>query len=134
MRYLQILAFLVLAATARAQDVDYAARLAGKRLVLKGASCAGWSFGSDGVVTRYDEIDCSHGGLDEATFDARVRWISRDSFILIESTRAKGSKCPPRTYLYTVQSIAGNKATVKSIWTDWGKYADSVEEYVLRTP
>ena len=128
------IAFLVLAAAASAPApaVDYSARLTGKRLVLEGAACAGWSFDSKERVTRYDESVCSPA--DEATFEARLRWVSRDTFLIIEKDLRTKKDCPPRTWFYKVEAVRGSRVSLKEVWTGWGAQPDSVEEYVIQAP
>ena len=128
-----VLALLALYAAAPAPQGGYAARLTGKRLVLKSTTCAGWAFPSRGTATRYDEVVCSRGGVDESTFDARVRWITPDSFVLVEDKPVPGD-CPPRTWLYKVKRATRDTVVLEGLWTGWGTYPDSVEEYRFQQP
>jgi len=105
--------------------------LAGKRLILEGAQCAGWHFRADGTVLRFDELNCTHGG--EPTLQARVRWVAPDQFLLVESSKDSGNPgCPPRVWFYKVQSIVGPKVTLKEIWLGWGQDHESTENYRVK--
>lgn len=39
---------------------------------------------------------------------------------------------PPRTFVYKIKAISGNKATLTEVWTGWGKYADSNTTYSIK--
>jgi hypothetical protein len=117
------------------QDVGHAETiretLTGKRLVLDGAQCAGWQFKNASTVFRFDELLCSHDG--QPTFQARIRWIGPDQFILIETTKEKKKPdCSPRVYLYKVVAVTTSKVDLKEIWLGWGEYKDSKESYTIK--
>lgn len=127
-----LLTALTLAATAGlAGAQSFQQALAGKRLVLKGAQCAGWEFKDASTALRYDEMVCSRGG--EPSFQTRVLWITKDQFLLIESSRESANpNCPPRIWMYRVESLSASKAALKETWLGWGKGKDSLESYRIQ--
>ena len=103
--------------------------LTGKRLILKGNQCSGWQFKDASTALRYDEMICSRGS-GEPSFEVRVLWITQDQFLFVESSQESGNPgCPPRIWLYKVESLASSKATLREIWLGWGKGKDSIESY-----
>ena len=104
----------------------YAQSLAGKRLVMKGASCAGLGFTAKGALEMYAELECSHGH--EPTVRARVRWLTADIFLATETERVS-KDCPPRNWIYKVEALTAKTARLREIWTGWPDAADSVLDY-----
>ena len=111
---------------AAAPGPDYAKALLGKRLIMKDASCAGLAFTGKGTVAFYAEMECSHGHA--PTVEARVRWLTRDTFLTTETTRIN-KDCPPRNWLYKVESLTAKTARLREVWTGWNEFPDSVLEY-----
>ncbi len=105
--------------------------LTGKRLILKGTQCAGWQFKNASTALRYDEIICSR--LGDPSFEVRVLWITQDQFLFIEASQESGNPgCPPRIWLYKVESLAPSKVMLRETWLGWGKGKDSVESYRIQ--
>lgn len=61
---------------------------------------------------------------------ARVKWISSDTFVLIESERPNDTS-PPRVYISKVKSIKGNKVTIYDFWTGWDLVYQTMRLYTL---
>lgn len=102
----------------------------GKKLTHVGASCSGISISKNGKdAFMYGEM----GQVGKCTPDLnmRIKWISDNTFILIEKDRVNDSS-PPRTYLYEIKSIQNNNATLISIWTGWNDFKDDVEKYNIK--
>lgn len=126
-----LITLILLGTLSLADAQSFQQALSGKRLVLKGTQCAGWEFKDPSTVLRYDEMVCSRGG--EPGMKARVSWITKDQFLLIESSRESANpNCPPRVWMYRVESLSGSTVTLKEIWLGWGKYADHVESYRIQ--
>ncbi|MFN0118034.1 MAG: hypothetical protein ACKVQC_07085 [Elusimicrobiota bacterium] len=104
---------------------DYAKRLEGKRLIIKGARHAGIEFKNKDVVVGYAEIT-----RDESVYEARIRWVESDLFLVTEKNRSL-EKCPPRNWLYKVLRISGNLVTLKEYGTGWSNLKDEISEYQL---
>lgn len=102
--------------------------LSGKRLVLVGQQCAGWQFKDASTVLRFDEIACSHGG--EATLQARIRWLTSDQFLLVESSKQSANAgSPPRVWHFKIAKLSADRVTFKTLWLGWGDGKDSTESY-----
>jgi hypothetical protein len=121
-----LLVCLLAAAGPPAPKVDYASRLAGRRLVLEGTTCAGLELHDGGQASLYAEMECSHGH--EPTVEARIRWIARDTFVVVE-TADQPAGCPPRTWLYKIEAMTKDTVRLRDVWTGWGAKADSVATY-----
>lgn len=110
--------------------IDYQKMLIGKRLIMKGANCAGLAFDANPkYASMIGEIDCMHGYDDGLAL--RVKWIKSDTFVLIEREQQKEG-FPPRNYIYTVQKINGNKVILKEYWTGWNELKDDLQEYTVK--
>ena len=117
---------LLLLAAAAPAGQDHAKGLSGKRLIIKGASCAGLAFIGKDTLALYAEMECSHGH--EPTVEARVRWLTRDIFVATETGRIS-KECSPRNWVYQVESLTAKAARLREVWTGWNDFADSVVEY-----
>lgn len=99
----------------------------GKKLTLNNAACAGLSFAKDGVeVSMYGEQ-----GQCSPDLTLRVRWLDGKTFILIEKDKVS-TDTPPRTFLYRVKNVNGNKVVLTEIWTGWGDFKDSNSTYTVK--
>ena len=105
---------------------EFGHNLRGKRLILKGASCAGMEFKDNGRVDLFDEIVCSR--LREPTLVARIRWLTNDLFVLTE-TKVVTQGCPPRNWIYRVDKVSANQVTLTVISTGWKEHKDETLEY-----
>ena len=104
--------------------VDYKSALMGKTLRMDGASCAGISLKKQtGLISEQPMSSCS---LDTP---AKLRWLSNDTFMLVESNKTNNTS-PPRTYISKIKSIKGDKAVIAEVWTGWGDYPD--EDVIYR--
>jgi hypothetical protein len=118
---------LLLSCSGLVQAQSFEQILSGKRLSLIGGKGAGWEFKKDGVVLRYDQ-----GSGATPTLKARVRWVSPDTFLLVETSRDSGTPgCPARVWCYKVDSIQGTTANLKEIWVGWNTFNDSAEVYAM---
>ncbi len=128
-----ILALLGAALSAFAQGNGSAqARLSGKRLILEGSRCAGWSFQEKNVVLRYDEVLCQAAG--SATFAARAAWSGSNSFLIVENAPDGTSPTtPPRVWMYKLGD-QGTRLTLHETWLGWGERQPSKETYLIRSP
>jgi hypothetical protein len=125
------LIFLSIFCSRPASAQNYQAALRDKRLVLAGASCAGWSFISNESAVRYDESICAVNG--EASGHFRIRWVSPNVFMLVRSDRQNVNEtCPPQNFIYSVEKISDSKVTLKSVWTGWNVFDDEVEQYTVQ--
>jgi hypothetical protein len=120
-----LFALLVICSTVNA--ADYRTQLDGKILSMNGAKCAGLSLKKNSGLLSIgsDPNKC------EVELPTKVRWIDGSTFILIESNRINEIS-PPRTFLYKVKSINGNKVVLTEIWTGWNNYPDSDSSYTLK--
>jgi hypothetical protein len=103
--------------------------LIGKRLILDlpDTECAGLSFAKNGKdAAMYAEIGQCHDPL-----LLRVKWIDDKTFILIEKVRTNEIS-PPRSYLYTVQSINKHYLKLTQIWIGWGDLKDDTLGYYFK--
>ncbi len=102
--------------------------LAGKRLIMDGASCAGLEFLGGDAVRMYDEMECSRGG--DATLEARVRTLAPNLLMLVEQV-APGvvPDGPPRTWIYRIDSVTASTAVLAELWTGWGELPDERLSY-----
>ena len=106
---------------APAPPVPFAKALAGKRLIMKDANCAGLALRADGRAELYAEMGC-------VDTEARLRWLGPDTFVLTE-TRRNNPDCPPRNWIYKVESLTAKTARLREVWTGWNALPDSVLEY-----
>ena len=108
---------------------DYRNSLPGKRIVHEGSTCAGWSFGFYGIVVRYDELICSRG---RETGRYKIKWLTPGSFVLIENdSPERKHTCPPRSYIYVIESLTADSIRLKEIDTGWGNSQDDTENFSL---
>jgi hypothetical protein len=112
-------------ATATASE-PFAKALAGKRLIMKDAACAGLAFRDKDRVELYAEMGC-------VDLEARLRWLGPDTFVLTETERIN-QDCPPRNWIYKVESLTGKNVRLREVWTGWNDFPDSVVEYRISTP
>ena len=115
----------VLAAARGPASGGHAAALAGKRLVMSGATCAGLEFVDSKHAVLVSEMGC-------VTLETRVRWLSADTFVLVEMERINESS-PPRTWIYQVVKRSASSITLRQPWTGWGDLKDDVIRYAIRT-
>lgn len=115
-----ILSALLLVATG-AKAPGHAAALAGKRLIMNDTECAGLEFASGHRVFLYAEMGCQQ-------LETRVRWLSSDTFMVIETARIR-EECPPRTWVYQVVKRSRARVTLREPWTGWGALKDSTLDY-----
>ena len=102
--------------------------LMGKKLTMSGASCAGLSLAKNGQdAYMYGE----QGPSCRPDLALRARWLDGNTLLLIEKNRSNDVS-PPRTFVYKIKAISGNKATLTEVWTGWGKYADSNTTYSIK--
>ena len=110
--------------------IDNKQHLLGKKLTSVGASCSGLSISKNGKdAFMYGEL----GQVGKCTPDLnlRIKWISDNTFILIEKDKVNDTS-PPRTYLYKIKSIKNNNATLVNMWTGWGDFKDEEEKYIIK--
>ena len=83
---------------------DYKAALTGKNLYMKGGNCAGLSLSKNAGLMG-DQSPCT------VDLPTRVRWVSSDTFMMIEKNQTSSDKTP-RVYLYKVKSLQGTKVVI----------------------
>lgn len=99
-------------------------QLAGSRLIEEGLTCAGRKFGVDGTAARYDEFACKRG--DWPSLTAKVRWLSADELLLVESNEAgPAPERPPRVWLFRIESVSTRRVQLRETWIGWGAGGDS---------
>lgn len=64
---------------------------------MKGGNCAGLSLSKNSGLMG-DQSPC------EVDLPTRVRWISNDTFMMVEKNQTSSDK-PPRVYLYKIKSL-----------------------------
>lgn len=102
--------------------------LAGSRLIEEGFTCAGWKFEVDGSAARYDEVMCKRG--DWPSLKAKVRWLSADQVILVESNDAgPAPERPPRVWLFRIESESARRVQLRETWIGWGAGGDSLTTF-----
>ncbi len=105
--------------------------LPGKRLVLQGASWAGWFFDGAEKAERYDEMD-NHPPF-EPSLKLRVVWLSDQRFLLVEDRPAGEAKpCPPRIWMYEAVKLTPRQVTLQGTWLGWGAPKSRGEPEVYR--
>jgi hypothetical protein len=110
--------------TGVANATDYKTVLTGKTLYMKGGNCAGLSLSKNAGLIG-DQSPCT------VNLPTRVRWISNDTFMMVEKHQTSSEK-PPRVYLYKVKSLQGNKVILTDIWTGWNSFPDSDTTYTIK--
>ena len=103
---------------------DYKAALTGKTLYMKGGNCAGLSLSKNSGLMG-DQSPC------EVDLPTRVRWISNDTFMMVEKNQTSSDK-PPQVYLYKIKSLQGSKVILTDIWTGWNSFPDSDTTYTIK--
>lgn len=121
----KILFVLLALSCASVNAADFKKPLNGKDLILQGHNCAGISLKNTSGLLGDGSGKC---GVELAT---KLKWIDGDSFILIEKNRLNETS-PPRTYLYKVKSVNGNKAVLTEIWTGWNNFPDENISYIIK--
>ncbi|WP_151812560.1 hypothetical protein [Acinetobacter bereziniae] len=107
-----------------ANATDYKAMLTGKNLLLKN-SCAGISLTKkSGAISELPLAKCV------MDFPMRVRWLSNDTFMMVETVRPNETS-PPRVFVYKVKSVNGNKAVISEIWAGWNNFPDEDVTYTI---
>ncbi len=105
--------------------------LPGKRLILQGASWAGWFFDGAARAERYDEMD--HHPPFEPTLQLRVVWVSDQRFLLVEDRPAgEPRSCPPRVWMYEAVKLAPRQVILRETWLGWGAPKGPGEPEVYR--
>ncbi|MCP2039793.1 hypothetical protein L1281_000363 [Neisseria sp. HSC-16F19] len=105
-------------------------QLQGKRLVLKDAQCAGWTFHASGKFADWrNEMECSVDNSIKTRW--RVQWLDEDHLLLTETERSRDD-LPPRNFVYQVMNIKGKTVTLKEYWTGWGNHAPQVETFLMK--
>lgn len=95
---------------------DYKTALTGKTLQMKGGNCAG---------LLGDQSPCA------VDLPTRVRWLSADTFMLVEKNQVSESS-PPRVFVYKVKSLKGNQVVLSEIWAGWNNFPDSDISYTIK--
>ncbi|WP_230432441.1 hypothetical protein [Plesiomonas shigelloides] len=105
---------------------NYEKSVINHRLILKGAESSGIEFiGSDKVV-MYAEITG-----DMPIVEARVKWIGNNFFYMVENGQ-NCTECPPRSWLYKIESIKNNEVSMLEFNNTWPAFKDEVSVYTLR--
>ncbi|MBK1620722.1 hypothetical protein CKO42_20270 [Lamprobacter modestohalophilus] len=95
------------------------------------ASCAGLAFVGEHQVDLYDELECSRSGA--ATLSARVRALSDDLLLMVEERGAEDAPSgPPRTWIYRIDALTNEHATLTELWTGWGNLQDETIAYRIQ--
>jgi len=104
---------------------DYKSALTGKVLRTEGATCAGISLTKNsGLMGEQPLSKCS------IDLPARVKWISEDTFMLVQSEKPNDIS-PPRVFISKVKSIKGNKVVLTEIWAGWGNQPNEDTIYTI---
>lgn len=105
---------------------DFKSQLNGKRLVMQDAACAGISLKKNSGLLgeRGNFPPCN------VSMPARLRWLDNSTFVMVETERNDDTS-PPRTSLYKVKSIKGNKAVLTEIWLGWNNFPDDDTTYTI---
>lgn len=105
--------------------ITYKAAVDGKVLRMDGGTCAGISLTKQsGLMGEQPLANCK---LD---LPARVKWLSDDTFMMVETERNNESS-PPRVYISKIKSVKGNKVVISDIWTGWGNQKDENITYTI---
>lgn len=114
---------LTLCATASA--ASFKDSLRGKNLVMQGYDCTGISLKDTSGLLSNDSGKCG------VVLQTKLKWIDDKSFILIEKNRPNETS-PPRTYLYKIKSVNGNKVVLTEVWTGWNNFPDEDHTYTIK--
>lgn len=107
-----------------ANATDYKTALTGKTLRMKGGNCAGLSLAKNAGLLG-DQSPCA------VDLPTRVRWLSADTFMLVEKNQVSESS-PPRVFVYKVKSLKGNQVVLSEIWAGWNNFPDSDISYTIK--
>ena len=106
--------------------------LANTRLVMEGASCAGFEFIGEDWMKRYDELTCSRNG--EPTVSARVRSLSENTLLAVEEAGPDGPQgCPPQTWVFRIEALGEGFVTLNEVWTGWNTFPDESVRYRVQS-
>ena len=111
---------------------NYSSILKNKRLILEGTTCAGIEFSGENTLLDYAEMVCSRGHA-EPLGEARVKWISEDTFYTTQIGR-NSERRPPNNSIYRVEKIVNDKIVIKEFWTGWPDRNDSINTYIIAEP
>lgn len=105
--------------------------LPGKRLILKGASWAGWFFDGAEKAERYDEMD--HHPPFEPSLKLRMVWLDDRRFLLVEDKPETEKKAaPPRIWMYEAVKLTPREVRLQGTWLGWGAPKSKGEPEVYR--
>jgi hypothetical protein len=126
--WMKRLTTLFLANRAKEPPRNFQTMLKGKRLILDGSRCEGWTFTDASTVLRYEEPLCDRKG--PPALEARIHWFSSDEFLLVESPGTLvPSNRPPRLWVFKVESPSDTQVVLKERWLGWGEGKDTITTY-----
>ena len=105
---------------------NYEKSVINHRLILKGAESSGIEFIGSDKVAMYAEMT---GEM--PIVEARVKWIGNNFFYMVENGR-NCNECPPRSWLYKIESIKNNEVSILEFNNTWPAFKDEVSVYTLR--
>lgn len=102
-------------------------QLAGKRIIMADAHCAGWQFNTQATHAFWrNERDCQMNDNEKTKW--RIIWLDNDDLALVETQRIDDIR-PPRTYLYKVVFMGEKTVKLKSYWTGWNSFDDEIQRF-----
>lgn len=126
----KVFAIGLLLLSSQAFAVNYQSTFNGKRLVLDGATCAGWEFAKNGKTAKWrNEGDCQTS--DNYATNWRVLWLDEDNLVMVETEQTNDTS-PPRNYVFQVMNVNGKKVILKDYWTGWGNSSNDIDKFTIR--
>jgi hypothetical protein len=105
---------------------DYSNLLNKKRLIMVGSRCAGLEFINKKAAVLYADLDCQPSPA------WGVQWLAPKIFVLTEKERTN-QECPPRNFIYIVESFKKNRILLREPWTGWGDFKESKLQYRIES-
>lgn len=105
-----------------------AADFKNQKLALQGSGVdCGLDFSADGKSV---DLFLPTGEMCAPLMSLRSKWLDANTLLLVEKT-AHDDLTPPRTFIYKVKSVQGQRVVLTEIWTGWGEQADQDQVYLL---
>ena len=105
-----------------------AADFKNQKLALQGSGIdCGLDFSADGKSV---DLFLPTGEMCAPLMSLRSKWLDANTLLLVEKT-SHDDLTPPRTFIYKIKSVQGQRVVLTEIWTGWGDVADQDQVYLL---
>ena len=106
----------------------HAADFRNQKLALQGSGIdCGLDFSADGKSV---DLFLPTGEMCAPLMTLRSKWLDANTLLLVE-LNSHDDITPPRTFLYKVKSVQGQRVVLTEIWTGWGEVANQDQVYLL---